>query len=267
MKRKISFILLLMLFFIGVDYEFGNISNLDISTNSYFSLIDTILILSLYIVPFGLILWKLFHYWKVPSYFMPAFIIIGYFSTGWIAGYGNDLLAKLIYLVAGKNDFTRNWSDALTAPLIEESAKFLAVFLVLYLLRNRDLKLVFLVGICIGLGFQISEDITYVLEEAAKSMHSIVPQAFSRVSGGISSHWLYTSLFSTGIISLMNKSTAIPQKLKWACAIGPLLIHFLWNSPINGLPLIGPVLNTISILLLIKVFQQLNQPQKISLEK
>lgn len=267
MKQKASLVLLLMLFFIGVDYEFGNISNLDISTHNYFNVINAILILLLYILPFYLILRKLFAYWQVPRGFIPVFIAIGYFSTGWIAGYGNELFSKLIYAIAGKNDLTQSWSDALTAPLVEETAKFLAVFLIIYLLKNKNLKLVFLVGVCVGLGFQISEDITYVLDEASKSIQTIVPQAFSRISGSISSHWLYTGLLSIGVFSLLDKQAVIPNKFKWLCLLSPLLLHFLWNSPLNEFPLTGPILNTISILILIKIFQLLNQQQEKILEE
>lgn len=96
--------------------------------------------------------------------------VLGFFWGGLVAPWvmalpGNgailSLMVKLVSL-----DFHNTWGPALTAPVVEESAKYVGLALLALLARNhvRSAYDGFLLGAFVGLGFQVFENVLYVIQ-------------------------------------------------------------------------------------------------------
>lgn len=96
-----------------------------------------------------------------------------------------------------------------------------------------------LVAITAGLGFQISEDFSYILSDLPDGFSYTVSGILGRTIGAVSSHWLYTSFLAMGLVliwrsrqKLINSKYSLIGML-YAC--GAFAAHFAWNSPLRNL--------------------------------
>ena len=135
---------------------------------------------------------------------LAAFVFGALGSIGAFAMYGNNAVLNLWSKLLGA-DFAYDWSAALTAPFIEETAKGAGVLLLL-VLAPRLIRSPFdglIVGAFVGLGFQIVEDVSYSYEGAASAFGdngAAVKTSLARVLFSIPSHWLFTAIFGAGLI-------------------------------------------------------------------
>lgn len=258
MKKTLILGIYLFLFCVGFDYELTNLIIEDYSLNHYLELFYSLGLLSIYIVPAVFLLHQLAK--RVPgSQYLPGLAILtGLFLPGWIAGYGNDYLGSFLA--------NSSWTDAVTAPIIEESVKLLCVYLLVYLLNSRGLGKIFIIGIGVGLGFQIMEDISYIIMGAADSTKEIIPQVVTRIVGSLSSHWAYTGIFSVGVSCLLMREH-YNKKLGVLWTISPVVLHFLWNSPLNegANNLLTPILSASTLLLIIQILRYLKEKDELLL--
>lgn len=262
MLKKICLFLFILLASMGISYELDSIGLSNLNNSAYLVLFLSLLLLCLYIVPGTLLLKKFSSYFIIPSYMIVLGIFGGAFIPGWLSAFGNEIGASLINNLFGKSTSIINWMDSLTAPIVEESTKFLCVLLIIYLLKIKKLSEVFGVGVSVGLGFQIMEDISYVVNAASESIQDVVPQVIIRISGSISSHWSYTGILSLGIICLVTKNKNISKRDAYLFLIAPIVLHFLWNSPINevdfnGISIVSAILTTLTIMIVIQIINQL----------
>ncbi len=156
---------------------------------------------------------------------------------------GNGALTSLWARVLDPDTLTA-WSAALTAPIIEEAAKAMCAVVILVLAApvcNR-ISHALLLGMFVGFGFDISEDLTYAASQAISSLDSDLSGAGSnlalRILTAVPAHWAYTSLATVGALLLLPsfagrahwpRSRRIPLALTlMACAS---LMHFIWDSP------------------------------------
>ena len=167
---------------------------------------------------------------------------------------GNTALGSLWSLVLPRDVLAR-WQPALTAPLIEESAKALSAAVVLALGAGLFTRIshALLVGMFTGFGFDISEDLGYATRNAITNLDSDVAgagqQLALRVFTAMPSHWSYTSLTVVGLVVLSawfapNAAWAGGRRVTVGAALlmfGPLL-HFMWNSPLPDVELAGLLL-------------------------
>lgn len=262
MLKKISLFVFILLASIGISYELDSIGLSNLNNADYLVLFLTLLLLCLYIVPGSLLLRKFSSYFKIPSYIIVLAIFGGAFFPGWLSAFGNEIGTNLISNLFGNSSSIASWMDSLTAPIVEETTKFLCVLLIIYLLKIKKLPEFFGVGVSVGLGFQIMEDISYVVNAASESIQDVVPQVIIRISGSISSHWSYTGILSLGIICLVTKNKNISKRDRYLWIVSPIILHFLWNSPINefdfnGISIISAILTTLTIILVIQIINQL----------
>jgi protease PrsW len=173
-----------------------------------------------------------------------------------MAIYGNDALTRVWSLVV-PSDVIGDWSAALTAPIVEEASKALCAAVILQLsapLLNR-ISHAMVLGMFVGLGFDVVEDLTYAAGQAIGSLDSDLVGAGDtlgvRILTAVPSHWAYTSLSAVGVLLLMRGYSwradwSRRRRIVTACGLfaAAWFMHFLWDSPVpSGLgALAGAVL-------------------------
>ncbi len=266
--KKVILFLLLFFMAIGIDYEINSIGLLDVSNGDKLFVLIAILLLLVYILP---AIFLVFHYEKhfsVPFYLLGIGLFFGSFVPGWLAAYGNEFAGNLTNIVSYGNNHVKEWLTALSAPIVEETVKACCALALIYLFNRRRPSEVFFIGACVGLGFQILEDVSYIVNQANESMKDLFPQTLLRISGAISSHWAYTGLFVLGLFCLLTKSTKFSAQKKYLWLFSPLVLHFLWNSPINqwlfgDISLVSAFLTAITLLLIFQTIRDLQQTESI----
>ena len=141
-------------------------------------------------------------------------------------------------------DTATRWSEALTAPIIEEAAKAMcaAVILVLSASMFNRIAHALLLGMFVGFGFDISEDLVYATRQAISSLDSDISGAGSnlvlRAFTAVPAHWSYTALAAVGVLLLLptfagRASWSWPRRVFVAAALmlAAALMHFIWDSP------------------------------------
>ncbi|MGV0849342.1 PrsW family glutamic-type intramembrane protease [Mycolicibacterium phlei] len=164
-------------------------------------------------------------------------------------------------------DVLAEWQAALTAPFIEESAKAACAAVVLVLCGAVCTRIAhaLLVGMFVGFGFDVVEDLAYASGEALDSLDSDVVGAGAnlvvRILTAVPAHWAFTSLTSVAVLLLLPTfadRTAWPRRRRWATAAGLVaaawFMHFAWDAPNPDGPaalaaLLGKVLLNLTVFL------------------
>ncbi len=195
------------------------------------------------IIAFGLLavayLWYIHYedrYTTVPRKLAASGFVWGFVAaTGAFALLGNDAVMSL-YSKAFGASFAFDWGPALAAPIDEELAKGAGVLLLL-VLAPRLIRSPFdglILGAFIGLGFQISEDISYAWIGAANSFGDIGAAwgtIIARTLASIPSHWMYTGVFGAGLIWFIGRPDVPARKrLGVGLMLTAMLMHGLWDA-------------------------------------
>jgi RsiW-degrading membrane proteinase PrsW (M82 family) len=221
------------------------------------------------VIAFGLLavgyLWFIHYedrYTTVPAKLAAAGFVWGAVAAiGAFALLGNDAVMSLYSKTFGAS-FAYDWGAALTAPVDEELAKGAGVLLLLTL-APRLVRSPFdglILGAFVGLGFQISEDISYAFIGAANSFGDVGAAwgtIVVRTLSSISSHWMYTAVFGAGLVWFVGRPD-VPAR-KWLGAglmLAAMLMHGLWDASaaIAGSSDLGWLVPTLVTTGLISVF-------------
>ena len=141
-----------------------------------------------------------------------------------------------LYAKAFGASFAYDWGAALAAPVNEELAKGAGVLLLLtlapQLVRSPFDGLI--LGAFVGLGFQISEDISYAWIGAANAFGD-VDAAWAtivvRTLASIPSHWMFTAIFGAGLVWFIGRPDVPARKGVGAgLMLTAVLMHGLWNA-------------------------------------
>jgi protease PrsW len=195
------------------------------------------------IVAFGLLaityLWFIRYedrYTTVPPGLAGAGFVWGFVAaTGAFALLANGAVIDLYAKIFGAS-FAFDWGPALAAPIDEELAKGAGVLLLLTL-APRLIRSPFdglILGAFVGLGFQISEDISYAWIGAANSFND-VGAAWStiivRTLASIPSHWMYTAIFGAGLVWFVGRPDVPARRgLGAALMLTAMLMHGVWDA-------------------------------------
>lgn len=217
--------------------------------STYTLAILAVSLLLLYFVPFMLgvkfVVKKIEGKWTT---FVVAFLT-GFFMTTFLSSHLNELVDSFWASVLDP-EFAKTWQDALSGPFVEEFIKTIFAIFALILLRRKNIRDYVLSGLGIGLGFQFAEDIFYVMPKTAdvNDAMEIFPQTINRMSGAISSHWAYTFVIVIGIYMILKYRKNIRG---YIYLILPVVLHFIWNSPIAGtdMPYFPPIISAITLFL------------------
>ena len=221
------------------------------------------------IIAFGLLavayLWFIHYedrYMTVPPKLAAAgFVWGGVAAIGAFALLGNDAVMSLYAKTFGAS-FAFDWGAALTAPIDEELAKGAGILL-LVTLAPRLIRSPFdglIVGAFVGLGFQISEDISYAFIGAADAFGDVGAAWATivvRTLSSIPSHWMYSGVFGAGLIWFIGRPDVPARKgLGAGLMLIAMLMHGLWDASaaIMGDSVFGSVAPVIVAVGLIAVF-------------
>ncbi len=195
------------------------------------------------IIAFGLLavayLWFIHYedrYATIPAKLAAAGFIWGALgAVGAFALLGNDAVMSLYSKTFGAS-FTFDWGAALAAPIDEELAKGAGVLLLLTL-APRLIRSPFdglILGAFVGLGFQISENISYAWIGAANSFGDLGATwstIIARTLASIPSHWIYTGIFGAGLIWFIGRPEVPARKgLGVGLMLSAMVMHGLWDA-------------------------------------
>jgi RsiW-degrading membrane proteinase PrsW (M82 family) len=221
------------------------------------------------IIAFGLLavayLWFIRYedrYTTVPRDLAATGFVWGFVAaTGAFALYANDAVMSLSAKAFGAG-FAFDWGAALAAPIDEELAKGAGVLLLLTLaptlIRSPFDGLI--LGAFVGLGFQISEDISYAWIGAANSFGDIGvawSTIIARTLASIPSHWMYTGIFGAGLIWFIGRPEVPARRgLGAGLMLTAMLMHGLWDgsAAIAGNSIFGWIVPLTVASVLISVF-------------
>ena len=230
----------LVLFCTGFVIEFGDIDRgmaepAGDTFLRYQLMLECFALLLAYVVPFFAFVRCTRLKAGVPRWLVALAFFAGWFVPGWIAGILNEGAAALVRMATSQR-FADAWGDAIEAPIVEEAVKVLAVAAVLRL-AGRDRAQDWLVcGRCVGMGFQVSEDLDYIEAQVAGSHADLVTAVpftlGSRISGALVSHWTYTALMAVAAWLLLSERR---RRTGLLLMLVPLLSHFAWDSPLGDL--------------------------------
>lgn len=175
-------------------------------------------------------------YTTVPPKLAAAGFVWGFVAAvGAFALLANEAVINL-YAKAFGASFAYDWGAALAAPVDEELAKGAGVLLLLtlapQLVRSPFDGLI--LGAFVGLGFQISEDISYAWIGAANAFGD-VDAAWAtivvRTLASIPSHWMFTAIFGAGLIWFIGRPDVPARKgVGTGLMLTAVLTHGLWNA-------------------------------------
>ena len=220
-------------------------------------------------IAFGLLavayLWFIHYedrYTTVPPKLAAAGFVWGAVAAiGAFALLGNDAVMNLYAKTFGAS-FAFDWGAALTAPVNEELAKG-AGMLLLLTLAPRLIRSPFdglVVGALVGLGFQISEDISYAFIGAANAFGDLGAAwttIIARTLASIPSHWMFSGIFGAGLVWFIGRPEVPARKgLGTVLMLTAMLMHGLWNasSAIGGGSAFALIVVTTVACVLIGVF-------------
>lgn len=202
----------------------------------------------LWLLFIGFMVWLLFRFdpfrsgRRYPQALVAGFALGGTTAVA-MAMTGNGGLGQLWSLVLPPETFT-DWQASLTAPIIEEASKALCAALVLVLGAQalHRISHALLVGMFVGFGFDLMEDLSYAANSALQDLDSDVAGAggnlIVRFFTAVPAHWTYTALTSVGVLLLLpsfRDRDRWPTGRRLAVAGGLLLsgplLHFIWDAP------------------------------------
>jgi RsiW-degrading membrane proteinase PrsW (M82 family) len=182
-------------------------------------------------------------------------------ATGAFALLANDALIRLFAKFFGAS-FAFDWGPALAAPFDEELAKGAGVLLLLVLATTvvRSPFDGLILGAFVGLGFQISEDISYAWIGAADAFGNVAvgwETIIARTLVSIPSHWMYTGIFGAGLVWFVGRPGVPARKgLGAGLMLTAMLMHGLWDgsAAIGGDSVLGWIVPVAVAGALISVF-------------
>jgi RsiW-degrading membrane proteinase PrsW (M82 family) len=195
----------------------------------------------LYAIPVFLLVYRLDLFEREPRLMLVAALLWGGVIATSLAGYANDAWLSVLGKVAPA-DFVSDWGAAVVAPVTEETLKLTGV-IVLFLIASTEFDGVmdgFVYGALIGLGFTVTEDVSYFIRATAAfggadQTGPVIDTFLIRVvAGGLYSHVLFAGLTGMGFAYFVTRTSETMSKrlLVFAALVAAGAgAHFVWDSP------------------------------------
>jgi protease PrsW len=175
---------------------------------------------------------------RTPGRLALAAFAIGGLGAPWAIALGGNAAVSSLYTKIFGQAWATDWQAGLSAPFVEETGKGIA-FLLVWGLAPLVVRTVYdglIVGAYVGLGFQVLEDMLYgqnaaFLNFGADQAGAVLDTFWLRSITGISSHALYTALFSAGLIYLIG-TRAQPRRIGRGIALmlAAVVVHAIWDA-------------------------------------
>ena len=175
-------------------------------------------------VLYGAVFWwftqRADRYAQLPIKLMVVALLWGALGAAWMmAAPANDAIGDLYAKTFGQS-WALSWGAGLSAPLTEELAKGSGLLL-LIAIAPRIIRTAFdgfILGVLMGLGFQITEDVSYALNSSGghfgvDPVGSAIGTIWLRMVTGVAGHFLYTAIFCTGLIYVLGRP-AEPRRVR-----------------------------------------------------
>lgn len=218
----------------------------EFSKEIYFKVFKTSTMLLIYIVPailLGIILARKYDGSTKLLFFA---IITGALITPSISVYVNEAIENGFSFFMTEDTFYE-WQDALASPYAEEILKMATAVLCMLILNSKKRIDFLLSGFGVGLGFQIMEDIGYIIPEDSTfdEVSMIMDNSIDRIKGALGSHMIYSAVFMMGLYYYSRG-----EKLKGLLLMLAVMInHFMWN-----MPLATTLIDIIAIVMVVIIF-------------
>lgn len=166
--------------------------------------------------------------------------------------YGANLTYDDVLLRIVSPQTLTDWSSALRAPVIEEAAKGMCAALILVLCATalHRVSHALLVGMFVGLGFEIIEDLHFAGQAAIAGLDGdaagISNTVIVRFAAALPSHWSYTGLTAVAVLLLLP---TFSERARWgwgrrlgvaaALLVTAWFLHFWFDMPLYPLTVTG----------------------------
>ena len=246
MKKNKLLIIYFLLLVIGVYALFRAYNVEEFYGEIYLKVLKASALLLMYIVPaimLGIFLAKKY---KGSTKLFFFTIFTGAFITLSISIYANEAIENgFRYFL--KEDTFYNWQDALSSPYTEEILKMATAVLCMVILNAKKKVDFLLSGFGVGLGFQIMEDIGYIIpyDSTYDEISMITNNSIDRIKGALGSHMIYSAVFMMGLYYYSRG-----EKLKGLLLMLAVMVnHFMWN-----MPLATTLIEIIAIVMVVIIF-------------
>lgn len=218
----------------------------------YLEVYSAFLPLLIYIVPFGIFVKQIGAKGEMSSRELLMAVFCGAFITSPFAGEVNDSFDNLMKSMMG-HSYSEAWMGSLEAGIAEELLKLGTTALLVYVWNRKTFRQYLLIGMCVGMGFQIEEDISYITESGFKNVNDAFPTALDRISGALGSHWCYAAVTAAGLYLIVRASGRNHRRKGIGWILLVMADHFLYDSPIGDINLFNAVL-TVAVVLPVVIF-------------
>jgi len=221
----------------------------------YMEVYSSFLLLLVYIVPFFL-----FMRWFCKKYTVSGLELLlagfcGAFIASPYAGDLNDDFTRIMTRLLG-HYYSDAWMGSFEVGIVEELLKLGTTALVLYVLGRKSLKSFLGIGMCVGMGFQIDEDISDITESGFRHVNEIIPIAVDRIQVALGSHWCYAAVTAAGLYFMV---TAMGDRKRRRKGIGLIILimsdHFVYDTPIGDVNLFNALLTAAVLVPLVLILR------------
>ncbi|MGM0288551.1 hypothetical protein IGL04_002846 [Enterococcus sp. AZ085] len=247
MLNFISFFICLIISFFNLNSEIYHLSSVLTSVSQ----IQLFLISCIPITFYALVLILFFRQKNKNITITEIFLYI--LSGSLLAG---SLSYRIIYHL--DNFLFNAHSILIIGAILEEFLKLIVFIIIFYISRLQSdnlLKILFLASI-FGLGFQLYEDYSYILNNIDLGSANLFSSLLYRVSNAITSHWMYTGITALGFIVFITGKISKGKCLFWL--ISPCILHIIWNSDWNNSILISSIISAITFSIYIYAYSVIN---------
>lgn len=220
----------------------------------YLEVYSAFLPLLIYIVPFGIFVKQIGAKGEMSSRELLAAVFCGAFIPAAFAGEVNDSFDSLMKSMMG-HSYSEAWMGSLEAGIAEELLKLGTTALLVYMWNRKTFRQYLLIGMCVGMGFQIEEDISYITESGFKNVNDAFPTALDRISGALGSHWCYAAVTAAGLYLIVRASGRNHRRKGIGWILLVVADHFLYDSPIGDINLFNAILTSAVVLPVIIFFR------------
>ena len=221
----------------------------------YIEVYSSFLLLLVYIVPFIIFMRWLCRKYSIGGLELMLAAFCGAIIPTPFAGTLNDDFTHGMSHLMG-HYYHDAWMGSVEVGIVEELLKLGTTALILYVLGRRSLKNYLSIGMCVGMGFQIEEDISYITQSSFKHVNEAFPIAIDRIQGSLASHWSYAAVTAAGLYLIV---TARGDKKRRNRGIGLIVLvmadHFLYDTPIGEINLFSALLSVAILVPLVLIFK------------